>query len=247
MPGVESFDIQDDTHWRANVKIPLGLGGLKHVDRLREDRGARAGVREAAREGQRRRRDDEHGHLVRPDRGGGRATNMRWEADVRIAGPVALDGPARAPADRQPAGLAGARRARHAGAGGEGASDEQRRTRRPHAAPACAESRRRSARRRLCASLATGYTQDALRCRDGARSLDSMEPRRCSSALHRDVARRWTIADRVAPRRRGGRARSSGWPQLALQRRHECRPSSRGAAHRASPPKRAGRGSRPAA
>ena len=29
MPGVESFDIQDDRHWRANVKIPLGLGGLK--------------------------------------------------------------------------------------------------------------------------------------------------------------------------------------------------------------------------
>src|SRR4051812_47884684 len=29
MPGVESFDIQDDRHWRANVKIPLGLGGLR--------------------------------------------------------------------------------------------------------------------------------------------------------------------------------------------------------------------------
>ena len=29
MPGVESFDVQDDTHWRANVKIPLGLGGLR--------------------------------------------------------------------------------------------------------------------------------------------------------------------------------------------------------------------------
>ena len=29
MPGVESFDIRDDRHWTANVKIPLGLGGLK--------------------------------------------------------------------------------------------------------------------------------------------------------------------------------------------------------------------------
>ena len=28
MPGVESFDVQDDRHWRANVKIPLGLGVL---------------------------------------------------------------------------------------------------------------------------------------------------------------------------------------------------------------------------
>jgi len=29
MPGVEGFEIQDDRRWRANVKIPLGLGGLK--------------------------------------------------------------------------------------------------------------------------------------------------------------------------------------------------------------------------
>jgi uncharacterized protein len=29
MPGVESFDVHDDRHWTANVKIPLGLGGLR--------------------------------------------------------------------------------------------------------------------------------------------------------------------------------------------------------------------------
>jgi carbon monoxide dehydrogenase subunit G len=29
MPGVESFDVHDPEHWRANVKIPLGLGGLR--------------------------------------------------------------------------------------------------------------------------------------------------------------------------------------------------------------------------
>ena len=29
MPGVESFDVHDDRRWTANVKIPLGLGGLK--------------------------------------------------------------------------------------------------------------------------------------------------------------------------------------------------------------------------
>src|SRR5581483_3181952 len=28
-PGVESIDIHDDRRWTANVKIPLGLGGLK--------------------------------------------------------------------------------------------------------------------------------------------------------------------------------------------------------------------------
>ena len=29
MPGVEGFDIKDDRHWTAKVKIPLGLGGLR--------------------------------------------------------------------------------------------------------------------------------------------------------------------------------------------------------------------------
>jgi uncharacterized protein len=29
MPGVQSFDVEDDRHWKANVVIPLGLGGLK--------------------------------------------------------------------------------------------------------------------------------------------------------------------------------------------------------------------------
>ena len=29
MPGVESFDVHDAQRWTANVKIPLGLGGLK--------------------------------------------------------------------------------------------------------------------------------------------------------------------------------------------------------------------------
>ena len=29
MPGVESFDVHDERRWTANVKIPLGLGGLR--------------------------------------------------------------------------------------------------------------------------------------------------------------------------------------------------------------------------
>jgi carbon monoxide dehydrogenase subunit G len=29
MPGVQGFEVQDDKHWKANVVIPLGLGGLK--------------------------------------------------------------------------------------------------------------------------------------------------------------------------------------------------------------------------
>ena len=29
MPGVEAFEIKDERHWQAKVKVPLGLGGLK--------------------------------------------------------------------------------------------------------------------------------------------------------------------------------------------------------------------------
>jgi carbon monoxide dehydrogenase subunit G len=29
MPGVETFDVEDDRRWKANMKIPLGLGSLR--------------------------------------------------------------------------------------------------------------------------------------------------------------------------------------------------------------------------
>ena len=53
MPGVESFEIADDTHWSAKVKVPLGLGGLKMSIAVHEARGAAARVRVAEREGHR--------------------------------------------------------------------------------------------------------------------------------------------------------------------------------------------------
>ena len=28
LPGVQGFDVQDDSHWTADVKVPLGMGGL---------------------------------------------------------------------------------------------------------------------------------------------------------------------------------------------------------------------------
>jgi carbon monoxide dehydrogenase subunit G len=87
IPGVQSFDVQDERHWRANVKIPLGLGTLgmtMDMEKLDE-------------------REPEHARLTikgngvgailsmstafdLSDEGGG--TKMDWEADVRIAGPV---------------------------------------------------------------------------------------------------------------------------------------------------------------
>jgi carbon monoxide dehydrogenase subunit G len=87
MPGVESFDIRDNRHCRANVKVPLGLGSLplafdfeKTDERTLEfarlhAKGNGVGAIVSL---------DTQFHLA--DSGDG--TEMRWEADVRIAGPV---------------------------------------------------------------------------------------------------------------------------------------------------------------
>jgi carbon monoxide dehydrogenase subunit G len=87
MPGVESFEIKDDRHWTAAVKVPLGLGGLKMTisfEKLEE-------------------RPPEFSSLNAKGKGvgammnmttsftlseAGQQTSMDWEADVRIAGPV---------------------------------------------------------------------------------------------------------------------------------------------------------------
>ncbi len=88
MPGVERFDVHDEKHWTANVKIPLGLGGLRmkiNFEKLAE-------------------REPEHAELSAKGAGVGAmmnmvtsfdlsesdqgTTTMKWAADVKIAGPV---------------------------------------------------------------------------------------------------------------------------------------------------------------
>jgi carbon monoxide dehydrogenase subunit G len=88
MPGVESFDVHDERNWTANVKIPLGLGGLKmkvDMEKIeeREPEFAKMAIK---------------GHGVGammnmvtsfklgdvPDGG----TAMAWEAEVKVLGPV---------------------------------------------------------------------------------------------------------------------------------------------------------------
>jgi carbon monoxide dehydrogenase subunit G len=91
MPGVESFEIQDDRHWTAKVKVPLGLGGLKmtiNFERLEERplefaslRAKGTGVGALM---------DMTTSFTLSDAGSG--TSMEWEADVRIAGPVGAMG-----------------------------------------------------------------------------------------------------------------------------------------------------------
>jgi carbon monoxide dehydrogenase subunit G len=91
MPGVESFEIKDERHWTAQVKVPLGLGGLKmtmNFEKLEERAPEFASLRA---------KGTGVGALVdmttsftlsEADAG----TSMAWEADVKIAGPVGAMG-----------------------------------------------------------------------------------------------------------------------------------------------------------
>jgi uncharacterized protein len=91
MPGVESFDIHDDRHWRAHVKIPLGLGGLRmSIDfEKMEEREPEFAKLHAKGNGV--------GAVLNMDtsfqlREAGEGTNMQWEAEVHLLGPVASMG-----------------------------------------------------------------------------------------------------------------------------------------------------------
>ena len=91
MPGVQSFEIADDTHWRAHVKIPLGLGALAMtIDFEKTDE-----------------RPGEYSSLHAKGNGVGAMLNMQtsftletleegtkmlWTADVKVAGPVGAMG-----------------------------------------------------------------------------------------------------------------------------------------------------------
>ena len=87
MPGVESFDVKDERHWTANVKVPLGLGALNMTMNFEKTE----------------ERPPEYAKLVAKGNGvgammnmetafhlseAGGGTHMKWEADVKIAGPV---------------------------------------------------------------------------------------------------------------------------------------------------------------
>ena len=87
MPGVESFDVHDDKRWTANVKIPLGLGGLKmKIDMNKTEERAPEFARLAI-------KGNGVGAMLSMTTAfnlseDGAGTKMDWEADVRIAGPV---------------------------------------------------------------------------------------------------------------------------------------------------------------
>ena len=87
MPGVESFDVQDERRWRANVKIPLGLGSLGMTMDMEKTEERPPEFARLAIKG------NGVGAILNmttafnlSDEAGG--TKMDWEAEVRIAGPV---------------------------------------------------------------------------------------------------------------------------------------------------------------
>jgi carbon monoxide dehydrogenase subunit G len=92
MPGVESFDIHDEKRWTANVKIPLGLGGLRmKIDMEKTDerelefaklniKGSGVGAMLSM----------QTSFELSDAAGGG--TEMHWAADVRLAGSVGAMG-----------------------------------------------------------------------------------------------------------------------------------------------------------
>ena len=87
MPGVESFDVQDERHWKANVKIPLGLGGLQmsmNFEKIEEREPEYAAMSVKGNGVGAILSMDTKFHLAEGDAG----TDMKWEADVRLAGPV---------------------------------------------------------------------------------------------------------------------------------------------------------------
>ena len=91
MPGVESFEIKDDTHWTAKVKVPLGLGGLNmtmNFEKLEEREPEFASMR-AKGQGVGALMDMTTSFTLSE---AGTGTSMAWEADVKIAGPVGAMG-----------------------------------------------------------------------------------------------------------------------------------------------------------
>ena len=87
MPGVQSFEIQDDTHWSAKVKIPLGLGSLAMTIDFEktEEREPEFASLHAKGNGVGAMLNMQTSFTLEPAEDG---TRMLWAADVSIAGPV---------------------------------------------------------------------------------------------------------------------------------------------------------------
>ena len=87
LPGVEGFEVQDDRHWSASIKVPLGMGGLKLKFSFEkgEERPIEFATLHAKGQGV--------GAIVGMDTEFhltpfGDRTSMKWIADIHVAGPI---------------------------------------------------------------------------------------------------------------------------------------------------------------
>jgi carbon monoxide dehydrogenase subunit G len=88
MPGVESFDVHDEKRWTANVKIPLGLGGLKmKIDMEKTEERELEFARLSAKGTGVGAMLNMQTSFELSDAATG-STSMRWAAEVKLAGPV---------------------------------------------------------------------------------------------------------------------------------------------------------------
>jgi carbon monoxide dehydrogenase subunit G len=87
MPGVQSFELQDERHWRASVKVPLGLGSLAMTINFEktEERSPDFASLRAKGQGVGAMLNMQTSFTLEPAESG---TRMLWAADVSIAGPV---------------------------------------------------------------------------------------------------------------------------------------------------------------
>ena len=92
MPGIEGFDVHDERHWQARVKIPLGLGGLKMTIDFEktEEREPDFAALRAKGTGVGALLSMQTSFQLAESEGGN--TSMHWEADVRLGGQVASMG-----------------------------------------------------------------------------------------------------------------------------------------------------------
>jgi len=87
MPGVQGFEVQDDKHWKANVVIPLGLGGLKMSINFEKTEERKPDYARLHAKG------TGVGAMLSMDTQfelseAGGATEMKWQADVHLLGQV---------------------------------------------------------------------------------------------------------------------------------------------------------------
>ena len=87
MPGVQGFEVQDDKHWKANVVIPLGLGGLKMSINFEKTEERKPDYARLHAKG------TGVGAMLSMDTQfelseSGDATEMKWQADVHLLGQV---------------------------------------------------------------------------------------------------------------------------------------------------------------